>query len=224
MPLTMNNRLNYKWSRAIVAALTVLLVTSCGSPTSGQTQGYKETKSIVLDILKSEDGKKAILNAQKGAAGEQMKMLSSGDSQQIQMAVKEVLSDTNNNKFLQKMMTDPKFAGDFAKALKNENKQLHKDLIKDPEYQQSLMDLMKNPEFERMLLDVMKSSQYRQQTMSVMQESMQSPLFRLELMSLLRKILEEETNPNEQEKGGQKQAKGKQGGQQGGGGQQQGRS
>jgi len=185
---------------------------------------------MVLDILKSEDGRKAIAEAQSKASasskGTGIKMLSEGDAQQIQTAVKEVLTDANSSKMLQEMITNPKFAGEYAKAIKSETKNLHKELIKDPEYQKELIQAMKNPEFQKMLTDVMKGTEYRQQTMSVMQDAIQSPLFRLELMNLLKQVMEEETKPkNQKEKSGKQgsssggnQASGKQGGGGGGGG------
>lgn len=156
---------------------------------------------MVMDILKTEDGQQAILAASLKAAAKdegQLKLLSVGDNQQMQMAVKDVLTDTSNNKFLQTVITDPKFAGQFAKAIQKEMKQLQKDLMKDPEYQQALVSTMNNPDFEKILLDTMKSTAYRQQTKTIIQESMQSPLFRLDLMNVMKKVLEEESQPKQQ--------------------------
>nr|WP_282943678.1 spore germination lipoprotein GerD [Paenibacillus sp. RC67] len=223
-----------RWLRPVAFLLIIWVLTSCGSDkqaSQSQSGGYKDTKTMVLDILKTEDGKKAIMTALSGGSGGgsggssqsegQMKLLSAGDSQQIQLAVKDVLTDTSNNKFLQSVMTDPKFAGQFAKAIQKDTKQLQKDLMKDPDYQKSLMDAMKNPDFEKMLMDAMKGPQYRQQMKTVMQESLQSPLFRLELMNLMKKALEEESQPQSK---GQQQGQGGSGsgGSSGGGGGEQG--
>ena len=60
-----------------------------------------------------------------------------------------------------------------------------KNLLKDPAYQKSLIDVMKNPDYEKMVLDVMKTAPYRQQMMTVMEESIQSPLFRAQMVELL---------------------------------------
>jgi spore germination protein D len=201
------------WKYATIAVLALTLTASCSSESnsgsSNATPNYKETKSMVLDILKTEEGKKAILDASTqgmqgmslGDQGNKLKAMSAEQTQQLQLAVKDVLTDSNSNTLLQKLMTDPKFSAQFAKAISKENKQLQKDLLKDPEYQKNIIDIMKNPEYEKMLLDVMKGSQYRQQTMTVMQESMQSPMFRLELLNLLKKVMEEESQPKQQAKG-----------------------
>lgn len=154
---------------------------------------------MVLDIIKSEEGRKAIteasLNSGDPASGAQMQILATGQGEQLQLAVKQILTDPHYPKALQTLMTDPKFAGEFAKAVNKENMTIHKHLIKDPEYQQSLIEVMKNPEFQKLLMDVMRSSQYRQQTMKVMQDALQSPLFRLELMQLLKRVLAGEIKP-----------------------------
>jgi len=195
-----------RWLQLFSLLLVITILASCGSDkqaSQSQTAGYKDTKTMVLDILKTEDGKKAIQTAieKSGSSGGQLKLLSTGDSQQIQLAVKDVLTDTANNKFLQSMMTDPKFAGQFAKAIQKDTKQMQKELIKDPDYQKSMIEAMKNPDFEKMLMDSMKGPQYRSQMKAVMQESLQSPLFRLELMNLMKKVIEEESMPKEQGKG-----------------------
>ncbi|MFB6366581.1 spore germination lipoprotein GerD [Paenibacillus elgii] len=223
-----------RWIRFLPAVLIVGFLTSCGSESQPSSTGggntYKDTKSMVLDILKTEDGRKAIQQATIHE-NSKLQLLSAGDTQQLQLAVKDVLIDTENNQFLQKMISDPKFAGQFAKAIQKDTKQLQKDLLKDPEYQKAMMDAMKSPDFETMLLDAMKGNAYRTQTKAVIQESLQSPIFRLEMMELMKKVLQEESKPKEEKgkkqggegegKGQQKQGggKGKQGGgsKQGGG-------
>ncbi|NRF95014.1 spore gernimation protein [Paenibacillus frigoriresistens] len=203
-----------------------LLLASCGSDSSSKGQGqsqantYKEQKTMILDILKSEDGKKAIsaanrsiMNGDVGATGvagqSQIKLLSANESLQLQMAVKDVLTAKENNAFLTDMMKDPKFAGDFAKSIHTETKQMFKELLKDPQYQKSLIDVMKNPDYEKMMLDVMKTAAYRQQMMTVMEESIQSPLFRSHLVDLLKAAIAQQSKPDQmptaksaQQKGG----------------------
>jgi spore germination protein D len=179
----------------------ILLISGCGA--GAQQSGgmnYKDMKAMVVDILDSEEAKKAIKKANEAGGG--IQMLNTEEGQQIQLAVKEVLTDPNYPKHLEKMMTDPKFAGDFAKAVSKENKQLHKDLMKDPEYQTLMIDVMKNPEFEKILLDTLKGKEYRTQAMAVFQEALENPLFKVELMKLMKKVMEEESKPKKKEEGG----------------------
>jgi spore germination protein D len=186
--------------RVLSVFLLLPLLASCGSEQQmGQTtQSYKDTKTIVLDILKSEDGLKAIQTAAVKNQDGATKLLATGDGQQLQLAVKDVLTAPGTDKLLQKTMTDPRFAGEFAKATQSNMKQLHKDLMRDPEYQQQMIQVMNNPEYQKLLLQVMKGAAYRQQIMSVMQESLQSPLYRVQLIDMMKKVVEEETAPGGQ--------------------------
>jgi len=153
---------------------------------------------MVVDILKTEDGQKAIEEATKkvdAAEFQELQILNTGQGQQLQMAVREVMSDPAYAAALKETMIDPKFAGDFAKAIVKENKDLHKQLMKDPEYQQMMIDVMKDPQMQAMIMQTMKSSAYRQQTMTIVMETMESPLVQAELLKLMEKALEEQAKP-----------------------------
>ncbi|MBO7747571.1 spore gernimation protein [Paenibacillus sp. MWE-103] len=201
------------------------MLSSCGSePSSASSEpmSYKDMKSMVIDILKTEDAQKALqesASSTTGNTGLGARLLSVQDQEQVRMAVKETLVSPDYNKVIEKLMTDPRFAGEFAKAVNKQNKQIHKDLLKDPSYQRDMIQAMKTPEMDKMILDVLQSTQYRKQVMTIMQESMQSPLYRLEILDLLKKAVQEELKPKPDEKV-QKQKEGEGGdqGDQGGGG------
>lgn len=184
--------------------LMLVFLTSCGSDQG--SSDYKELKSMVVDILKTEEGQKAIEEAysksESNSENSQMlQMLESPQGEQIQLAVKNVLTDPSYPLILQDMMTDPVFAGEFAKAVQEENKDIHKELMKDPEYQALLLETMKNPEFEELFLEIMKSKAYRQQMMTVMTEALENPIFKLKMLELMEKALEEQANPEKSEEG-----------------------
>ncbi|WP_025690208.1 spore germination lipoprotein GerD [Paenibacillus zanthoxyli] len=204
----------------------ILVLTACGSEqssSSSQQFSYKEMKTMVVDILKSEEGKKAVeeaMSTPSGGAGGgggsgtmSMKMLPQ-TNEQIRLAVKDTITAPEYQKEIEKIMKDPRFAGDFAKAINSQNKQLHLQLIKDPTYQKSVAQIMKSPEMMKMFLDLTKTPDYRKQTMTVMQETMQNPLFRMEVLSLLKSVVHEELQPKTEKKGG---GKGSSGGGSGGG-------
>lgn len=194
---------------ALIALLSVLLA-ACGQQQSNQHGlNYKETKDMVIDILKTEEAKKAIEEAmyKQENPSDTMRLLSSPEGRQIQMAVKEVLTDPSYPRHLQQMMTDPKFAGEFAKAVLKENKDIHKQLLNDPEYQTMLLELMDSKEFKEIVFEVLKGKDYRKQTMTIMKEAMESPIFRMELMELLQKVIEEESRPKQLDQTGDKSDK-----------------
>jgi spore germination protein D len=188
----------------LIRVFTIIFIqislTSCGSDNSssqgqGQGQGYKDTKTMVIDVLKTTEGQKAIMEAGKGSQDKSIKLLATGEGQQIQLAIKEILTDDTGKKMLEKTMTDPRFAGKFAEAIQSNIKLIHKDLIKDPQYQKSMIEMMNNPEFQKIITTTMKNTVYRQQMMSVIQESLQNPLFKMQLMEMLKKVVEEGVTP-----------------------------
>ncbi|UQZ33683.1 spore gernimation protein [Paenibacillus sp. PK3_47] len=204
-----------------LALTMVMALTACGgeqSSSSGQ-MGYKEMKTMVVDILKSDEGKKAVEEALSSSSGSgggtstlSMKMMPMQTTEQIRVAVKDTITAPEYQKEIEKIMTDPQFAGDFAKAINKESKELHLQLIKDPTYQKSVEEIMKSPEMMKMFLDLTKTSDYRKQSMTIMQEAMQNPMFRMEVLGLLKTVVQEELQPKTQKKG-------EGGGESGGGGQ-----
>lgn len=242
----------------LICMLTLSL-SACGSEQSSSAPaqgGYKETKSMVVDILKTDEGRQAIMESltstssssggsssssssgsqesgsgggSGGSGGSQssssggtmgIKMLLPNQSyNEVRLAVKETITAPEYKKEIEKIMTDPQFAGDFAKAVNSQSKDLHMQLIKDPEYQKSVQDIMKSPEVTKMFLDLTKTADYRKQTMTVMQEAMQNPLFKMEVMDLLKKVVQEELSSDSEKSEGSKGQSGSQsGGSQGSGG------
>jgi spore germination protein D len=190
-----------------ILIMLTLVLAGCGAEPAGGQGGqggqmsYKDMKSMVIDILKTEDAHKALqksaLASGGGAAGP--RLLSLQDQEQVKMAVKDTLISPEN-KVIERLMVDPRFAGEFAKAVNKQNKQIHKDLLKDPSYQKDLIGVMKSPEMDRMILEVLQSTQYRKQVMTMMQESLASPIYRLEVLDLLKKAVQEELKPKPDEK------------------------
>lgn len=197
----------------------VMALTACGGEQSSSSSGqvsYKEMKTMVVDILKSEEGKKAVEEAMQTpssssgggtAGGLSMKMMPMQTAEQIRIAVKNTITAPEYQKEIEKIMTDPQFAGDFAKAINSQSKELHLQLIKDPAYQKSVEEIMKSPEMMKMFLDLTKTSDYRKQSMTIMQEAMQNPLFRMEVLDLLKTVVQDELQPKVQKKEGGKEGK-----------------
>lgn len=196
---------------SLVFALLFVTI-GCNAGGEQAKPDYKETKQMVLDIIQTDEGKKIISEVVTDPKVKEKVILS---DVKIQQTIESALTSPENAKQIQEVMKDPKFASSFAKAIKDQNKELQKDLLKDPKYQEMIINIWKDPEAEQLLLDVMKSKAYRQQTMAIMKESLDSPMFRAELMELLSKVYEEETKPK---KKGKKGEQGGGGGGQGGGG------
>jgi len=182
-----------------LVAIFSLLISGCSpitNPEAAGTPSYDQIKQMVKDIMQTEDGKRAIREIIKTDEFKK-ELLFNGD--EIKTTIENTLFSERGKANFQKMIDDPKFSSQLAKAMQKENEKIQKDLMKDPEYQRMLISVMKDPEFEKNLLDLMKSTAYRQQIMTVMKESLQSPLFQADLMKLLTKVQEEATKPEKKE-------------------------
>jgi len=193
-----------RWILLFIFTIFALSLTGCGSePSNSQQTSYKDMKSMVIDILKTEDAQKALQQSSQqmsGYSAQSSKLLSIQDQEEVRLAVKDVISSPDYDKVIKKLMTDTRFAGEFAKAVNKENKDIHKELIKDPQYQAEVVKTLKTPEMDKVILEVLKSSQYRKELMSTMQEAMQNPIFRLELLDLMQKAVKEELQIKPDEK------------------------
>ncbi|WP_058300231.1 spore germination lipoprotein GerD [Gorillibacterium timonense] len=185
-----------KKASAAAAVVTLLLTTACSAPaqSSGdQGQSYKDTKTMVMDILKSDEAMQQL--QQSSGKSSSFRLLASEQGGQIQETVKNVLTGSDGVKLIEETFTDPAFAASFAKALQTQNTQLQKDLMKDPEYQKELIQLMKDPEYTKIVENVIKGQQFRLTMMTVMKESLSSPMFRAQLVEMMGEAIEQETKP-----------------------------
>ncbi|MFO7264223.1 MAG: hypothetical protein A6D91_08050 [Bacillaceae bacterium G1] len=155
---------------------------------------YESTKEMVVDILKTDDGKKAIQEMFQDREFQKQVVLSGED---FKTMIQETITAEENREKLNEIIREPKFAAELAKALQEQTKQLLKDLMKDPEYRSMLHEVFQDPEFQQEQLELLKSNAFRQQIITVMKESLDSPMFQEELVQLMMKAQEEATKPKE---------------------------
>ncbi|MCM3125789.1 MULTISPECIES: spore germination lipoprotein GerD [unclassified Mesobacillus] len=178
-----------KWIRIILPASFLFLAAGCAPTESGGGQvDYEETKKMVVDILKTDDGKKAIQEVM-GDDGMKEKLIM--DQPVVTDTIEKTLTSDKGMDFWKKSFEDPKFAESVAKSMKKENEKLLKDLMKDPEYKGMMIEVMKDPELEKELTNVLKSKEYREHLQKVMNETFESPLFKAKLQALIVKAAEE---------------------------------
>ena len=201
-------------SPMLLVLLLFFLLNGCAPADqgNGQSADYEGTKKLVVDILKTDEGKKAIedvLNDEKTKA----KLIM--DETVVKETIKGALTSKEAEDFWKKQFEDPKFAESFAKSMKKEHEKLMKDLMKDPDYQAAMIDILKNPEMEKQLTDALKAQKFREQMKTVVIETIESPLFKAKMQDLLIKGAEELQKQGQQlggEEGG-----GEEGGGDGGG-------
>ena len=175
-----------------------LVLFGCAPKEQGNSQiDYDETKKMVVDILKTDDGKKAIQELMKGETMKQNLVMSQTE---VNQAIQSTLTSEKGSEFWKKNFEDPKFAEVFAKSMEKEHENLMKNLMKDPDYQKMMIDLLKNPELEAETKEILKSQEYRKHLQTVISETFESPLFKVKLQDLLIKAAEEMQSKETQSK------------------------
>lgn len=177
----------------LAACLLFALLSGC-SGQNAQGAGdnkmdYQETKKMMIDLLKTDDGKKAIQDIMEN---EDMKKQLLMNQDFVKQTIQQTLASKEGKQYLQKMLKDPKFEKTLAQTMMKDNQKMLKNLMKDPEYQTMMMDILKNPEMQKQYLGLMKSKPYRQQMQKVITETFQNPLFKSNISSMLKQIVDEE--------------------------------
>jgi spore germination protein D len=204
-----------KLMKYVLPATFLLLASGCAPTESGGGEvDYEETKKMVVDILKTDDGKKAIQEVM-GDDGMKEKLIM--DQPVVTDTIEKTLTSDKGMDFWKKSFEDPKFAESVAKSMKKENEQLLKNLMKDPEYKGMMIEVMKDPELEKELTTLLKSKEYREHLQKVMTETFESPLFKAKMQALIVKAAEE-LPTQKQESGDQGGGGGAAGGESGGSG------
>jgi spore germination protein D len=191
-----------------------MILTSCssGDSSSGGQVDYDQTKKMVVDILKTDDGKKAI---QDVMSDDSMKQKLVMDQQVVSNTIQQTLTSDKATDFWKKTFSDPKFAQGIAKNMKSENQKLLKELMNDPEYRAMMIQVFKEPEIQKDLADALKTKDYRTHLQQVISETIESPLFEAKMEQLLLKAAE---NISKGKTGGSSKSSTQAGGSQGGGG------
>ncbi|MDG5473796.1 spore germination lipoprotein GerD [Jeotgalibacillus sp. ET6] len=157
----------------------VCLLSACGGE---KASSYEETKQMVIDLLKTNEGKTAV---QELLADEEIKKELVLDQEVVQKSIDEKLLSEDGRKFWEKTFKDPAFAEVLAKSMHKEHEELIKGLMQDPEYQKMMLDLLKDPSIQEQTLTLMNSQAYREETKKQLIEVMESPLVQKELQDIL---------------------------------------
>ncbi|MGX6446218.1 spore germination lipoprotein GerD [Neobacillus sp. K501] len=188
--------------------LIIVFLSSCSPAESGSggQVDYEETKKMVVDILKTDDGKKAI---QEVMSDDKMKEKLVMDQQVVADTIQQTLTSEQATEFWKKTFNDTEFAKGVAKSMRSENEALLKALMNDPEYRGMMIEVFKEPEIQKEMADALKSKEYREHLQKVISETLESPLFKAKMEELLLKAAEEtKTKETEKSSEGEKSEEG----------------
>ncbi|MYL51495.1 spore gernimation protein GerD [Halobacillus litoralis] len=167
--------------------LLVLLAACSGASGASEQTDYDTTKKMIVDILKSDDGKKAMTEV---LSDEKMQQQMALESEVVSQAVQQTLVSEEGKAFWSKLFSDPKFVQEFSKVLEDQQKKLMKGLMKDAEYQKLMIELYKNPEMMKEMVTVMEGQQFRSHLQKTIDETLNSPVFQAKMSETLLKAAE----------------------------------
>lgn len=176
----------------LITFLSLLIITSCApQQETAKEIDYDQTKKMVVDILKTDDGKKAL---QEVLSDEKLKEKLVMDHAVVTETVEKTLTSEKGIEFWKKTFEDPKFAESIAKTMQKENEQLLKNLMNDPEYRGKMIEILKDPELGKEVTNLLKSNEYRDHVKQVVTETLESPLYQTKIQELLLKAAEEQSS------------------------------
>lgn len=174
-----------KINRLYLPLALITLLAGCGGQAESAGQmDYDQTKKMIVDILKTDEGKKAV---QELLADEKIKQNLIMDEAIVADTIQTTLTSEKGTEFWKKTFADAEFAESMAKSMKAENENLLKGLMKDPEYRGMMIEVIKDPEVEKEISNVLKSKEYREHLQTVMTETFESPLFQAKIQDILLK-------------------------------------
>lgn len=192
--------------RLLILCFIIIGLSGCAAgaeENGGGSNDYESTKKMMVDMLKTDEGKKAV---QEVLSDEEVKQEILMDQAFVKQTIQQTLTSEKGKEFWQEIMKDPEFAKSFAETMQKENEKILKSLMKDPEYQSMMMDILKDPEMEKAILDLLKTKEYRQQVMNIMTDAFESPYFKAKINETLSKVakeqMEKEDKKSKEEGGG----------------------
>lgn len=171
---------------------------ACGGKDLNVAQpDYDQTKKMIVDILKTDEGKQAVKDIMTDEEIKQQLVL---DQAVVTDTIEKTLTSDKGQEFWKKSLEDPKFAEAMAKSMKTQNEQLLKSLMKDPEYQGMVMDIWKDPEFQKDLSEALKSKEFREQMREVVTDTLESPLYKAKIEEMVKKNASEKKGGGDEKK------------------------
>ncbi len=175
-------------SLAFIVTIILILGGCGGNSNSGDQASYETTKKMVVDILKTDEGKKAITQV---LTDQKMKQQIVLDSEVVKKSIEETVSSDKGKKFWKELFSNPQFTKSFAQTMTEQQKKVMKELMNDSKFQKSMLELMKNPEMEKQMSSVMTSQKFREHLEKTIQETMNTPMFKAKVSEIVLKAAEE---------------------------------
>lgn len=175
----------------------ILFLTGCAIEEEAREKDYDATKKMVMDIVQTEEGKKAIRDVMRD---EEMKKLLVIDADETKQAIEETLSSEQSVDMWKKLFEDPTFIEVFYKSVEDEHKKFMEKLLADPAIQEKVMEILEDPKMTDQFEKLMKSTTYKEHLKKVIEETYETPTFKKRTHDIMKKIIEEKDKDENKKK------------------------
>ena len=118
-----------KASKLLLPIGFLIIFSGCSEQTIQGETNYEETKKMVVDILKTDDGKKAL---QEVMADEKIKQQMVLDQAIVKDTIEQTLTSDKGMEFWKKAFADPKFSESMAKSMVGSKRNIIKKFNEQP--------------------------------------------------------------------------------------------
>lgn len=179
----------------LAVCLIVLLVihSSCTNEPKAELD-YDETKQMMIDILQTEEGKKALLEI---ISDDKLKQHLVIDTDVVKTTIANSLLSKEGKDMWKQLFADPKFVASFHTSIAEEQEKMFKNLMKDATFQKQMMELLQNPEMKEETIKLLKSQPFRQHLEELIMETIDNPVYRAKLQ---KELNEKESDKKNKEK------------------------
>src|SRR5690625_3254707 len=200
---------------AFIFICFVTVLVGCSNESIQQDVDYEKTKKMVVDILQTDEGKKALREIM---TDEQMKQHLIMESDAVKNAINEMLGTEKGAEMWKSLFEDPDFVKTFTESMAEEQKKLFKTLMNDSDFQKQMLELLQNPEITEQTLTLMKSQQFREHLEETIQQTIESPLYQSKIQDILLKAASKKEKKESGDKSQSEGSSDSKGENQGGGG------
>src|SRR5699024_4111159 len=116
-----------------IITIMFIIITGCAPDSMSKRElDYEQTKRMVIDILQTDEGKKALREMLQDDKMKQQLVL---DSDVVKSAITDALVSEDGTEMWKKLFEDPVFVETFVSSTEEEQEELYKRLMNDAEYQ-----------------------------------------------------------------------------------------
>lgn len=191
--------------------------TGClNNSSEGGENNYDTTKKMVLDIVHTEEGKKALIDVSSDKEMQDKLIL---DNEIVKDTIINVFTSETGASMWSTYFEDPMFAQGFASSMEENHKDLLNKLMADADFQKYFLDILQNTKVSEQMIAALKSQPFREHLEQTIEETLNSPAFQAKMTETLLKAAEKQGKQSGGEQsGGGEQSSGGGGGNESGGG------